>query len=117
MTTQLNVRLPDMVIEEINGLTGEYGSQAKVIIAAVSKLKAEMEILKMARKFYAGSNNYGTSFTYESDGWSVHMFESKSERDAWVDADRYPNGNPTRETIDLLTAKRIQPDRSYWLED
>lgn len=47
MTTQLNVRLPDMVIAEINELAEEYGSQAKVIIAAVSKLRNEIEMRKL----------------------------------------------------------------------
>jgi hypothetical protein len=117
MTTQLNIRLPDVVIAEINDLAEDYGSQAKVIIAAVSKLKEEKEILKMSRKFYAAYNGYGTSFTYDSDGWSVHVFRSKAERDAWIDADKYPNGNPTREPIDLVTAKKIQPNREYWIDN
>jgi len=117
MTTQLNVRLPDVVIDEINELAEDYGSQAKVIIAAVSMLKTETEITKMSRQFYAAYNSYGTNFTYESDGWSVHVFDSKANRDAWVDADEYPNGNPTRETVDLKTAKKIQPNREYWIEN
>ncbi len=41
MATQLNVRLPDAVVTEINQLAEEYGSQAKVIIVAISKLKQE----------------------------------------------------------------------------
>jgi len=45
--TQLNVRLPDVVIDEINELAEEYGSQAKVIIAAVSKLRKEIEMSKL----------------------------------------------------------------------
>lgn len=40
-TTQLNVRLPDKVIAEINELAEDYGSQAKVIIIAISKLTQE----------------------------------------------------------------------------
>lgn len=47
MTTQLNVRLPDVVISEINELAEEYGSQAKVLITAVSKLKKEIEIRRI----------------------------------------------------------------------
>lgn len=117
MASQLNVRLPDVVIDQINELVNEYGSQAKVIIAAVATLRTETEMTKMSRKFYAGYNSYGTNFTYESDGWSVHVFDNKTDRDAWVDAGEYANGNPTRETVDLKTAKKIQPRREFWIEN
>lgn len=47
MTPQFNVRIPQTVIDEINELAQNYGSQAKVIIVAVSKLKKEVEIRKL----------------------------------------------------------------------
>jgi len=47
MTSQLNVRLPDVIIDEINALAEDYGSQAKVIITAVSKLRKEIEMSKL----------------------------------------------------------------------
>ncbi|MHA2055321.1 MAG: hypothetical protein ACW99F_17210 [Candidatus Hodarchaeales archaeon] len=69
----------------------------------------------MTRNFYAAYNSYGTSFTYDSDGWSVHVFDNKAKRDAWVNADECPDGNPTREAITLKKAKRIQPNEENWL--
>lgn len=60
--------------------------------------------------YYAGYNGYGTSFTYDSDGWVVHAFGTKKERDDWVKADGYPNGNPTRESVTAETAHKIAPD-------
>lgn len=73
----------------------------------------------MATKYYyAAYNSYGTSFTYDSPGWTVHAFETKKERDAWVKNDEYPNGNPTRESITAETAYRINPDlKTQYVQD
>jgi hypothetical protein len=62
------------------------------------------------KHYYAAYNGYGTSFTYDSDGWTVHAFTSQAERDKWVNADDYPNGNPTRENVTAETAYKIAPD-------
>jgi len=68
---------------------------------------------KMTKKYYAGYNPYGTNFTYfrtfDSDivAWSVAVFDSKSDRDQWVDEDNYSNGNPTREVITRNIARKI----------
>jgi hypothetical protein len=43
MTTQFNVRLPDVVIDDINYLSTKYGSQSKAIIAAVTNLATEFK--------------------------------------------------------------------------
>ena len=115
---QLNIRLPEPVINEINDLAKDYGSQAKVVIAAVSKLSQEINLLKelkMSKTYYAAGNSYGTSFTYGSDGWFVHTFPTADARDAWVVADDYPNGNPTREAITAKQAPRIRRDED-WIE-
>lgn len=48
MTTQLNVRLPDITISEINDLAEVYGSQAKAIIAAVTNLHKEITMRQQA---------------------------------------------------------------------
>lgn len=62
------------------------------------------------RHYYAAYNSYGTNFTYDSPGWTVHVFETKKEREEWLNADTYPNGNPTREPITAETAYRLNPD-------
>lgn len=69
MTTQLNVRLPDVVIAEINELAEDYGSQAKVIIAAVSKLRKEIEMRKL----------------YQSTVEKIDSAKTEEERMAFVD--------------------------------
>lgn len=43
MTTQFNVRLPDVAIDNIRYLTKKYGSQSKAIIAAVTALTTELK--------------------------------------------------------------------------
>jgi hypothetical protein len=70
----------------------------------------------MKKHFYAAYNSYGTNLTFDSPGWSVHTFNSKAKRDAWVDADRYPNSNATREAITRKKAKKIRPQED-WIEE
>lgn len=43
-TKQLNVRLPEVVIDDLNQLSKIYGSQAKALIAAIVNLKKEMKM-------------------------------------------------------------------------
>lgn len=61
----------------------------------------------MARKYYGASSAYGVNVTYDSPGWSVHVFEDKKSRDAWV------GESPNREVITLANAKRI----AWWYEE
>lgn len=68
------------------------------------------QVVDGRRYYYAAHNSYGVNFTYDSPGWSVHAFESKAARKAWVDDDDYPNGNPTREPITAKTAYKLVPD-------
>lgn len=49
-TKQLNVRLPGVVIDDLNELSKIYGSQAKVLIAAVTSLHKEIEMKQKALK-------------------------------------------------------------------
>ena len=48
-TKQLNVRLTEFVIDDLNQLSNFYGSQAKTLIVAITKLK---EANKMSEKKY-----------------------------------------------------------------
>lgn len=71
----------------------------------------------MTKRYYAGYNPYGTNYTYtrtfDSDivAWSVAVFNTKHDRDQWVNEDDYPNGNPTREVISRDIARRIMGNR------
>ena len=38
------------------------------------------------RNYYAGLNGYGIGITFTSNGWTAYRFDSKTERDAWVEA-------------------------------
>lgn len=37
------------------------------------------------KTYYAGYNSYGVNVSYRSMGWSVKAFDTKSDRDSWVD--------------------------------
>jgi hypothetical protein len=63
------------------------------------------------KHWYAAANNFGINYAYDSKGWEVFVFESKADRDRWVDEDEYPNGNPTREAISRDTARKIVGER------
>lgn len=43
-TKQLNVRLPEVVIDDLNQLAKVYGSQAKALIAAITSIKKEIKM-------------------------------------------------------------------------
>lgn len=64
----------------------------------------------MSKYYYAAYSTMGTSFTYDSPCWMVYAFKTKKERDDWVKADDYPNGNPTRESVTAEIAYKIAPD-------
>lgn len=49
-TKQLNVRLPEVVIDDLNELSKIYGSQAKALIVAVTNLHKEIEMKQKALK-------------------------------------------------------------------
>ena len=46
-TKQLNVRLPEVIIDDLNNLSKVYGSQAKALIAAITNLTKEIEMKKL----------------------------------------------------------------------
>ena len=43
-TKQVNVRLPEVVIHDLNQLSKIYGSQAKALIVAIVNLKKETQV-------------------------------------------------------------------------
>lgn len=49
-TKQLNVRLPEVVIDDLNELSKIYGSQAKALIVAVTNLHKEIEMKQEVQK-------------------------------------------------------------------
>ena len=61
-TQQLNVRLPQVIINDINTLSDIYGSQAYVIIAAVATLKKEIDMKQQVNELLdaiSNANNEG----------------------------------------------------------
>jgi Arc/MetJ-type ribon-helix-helix transcriptional regulator len=65
-TKQLNVRLPEVVIDDINELSEIYGSQAKAMIAAITNLKKEIEMKKKAQQALDAIDNAETAETEEA---------------------------------------------------
>ena len=60
------------------------------------------------RHYYAASSYMGINYTYDSPCWSLQAFDSKIERDNWVDED-----TQHRESVDQKTARKICP----WLHN
>lgn len=61
----------------------------------------------MMRHYYAGHSYMGVNFTYASPCWTVFVFDSKRDRDAWVYEHMYRNGNIVAEPITREIAWRI----------
>lgn len=56
---QINVRLPEVVIDDLNKLSAIYGSQAKAMIAAITNLKKEIEMKQKAQQALNAIDNAG----------------------------------------------------------
>jgi hypothetical protein len=60
------------------------------------------------RHYYALYAYYGTRTAYNDYNWpDVHIFDSASDRDAWVASDPNP-ANPTREAVSATEARKYQ---------
>lgn len=62
------------------------------------------------KHYYAAHSYMGLGYTYDSPCWRVYVFDSKAERDAWVDENEYNNGNYVAEAVNYRTACKIAPD-------
>jgi hypothetical protein len=49
----------------------------------------------------------GTNYVYEADCWQAYAFDSKKERDEWIEKNEYRDGNRVAEIIDRRTAYKI----------
>jgi len=59
------------------------------------------------KHFYAGHNSYGVNISYNSLGWSAYAFDTKAERDEWVNSNEFLDGKCVAETIDSKMAYKI----------
>lgn len=59
------------------------------------------------KKFYAAKSYMGTSFAYDSVCWSAHQFDTKKERDDFVEKYEYKDGNRAVEKCARKTALKI----------
>lgn len=60
------------------------------------------------RHYYAGYSYMGINFTYDSPCWESFAFDSKKERDNWVNENRYNDqGNIVAEAITRRVAFKI----------
>ena len=66
----------------------------------------------MGKKWYAGDSYYSTNVTYDSGGWTVHVFDSKEARDRWVDEDPSELQNH-RCALSAKDAEKIAPAARY----
>jgi len=61
------------------------------------------------RKFYAGKSYMGTNYEYEAECWSAYAFDSKAERDEWVEKNEWDQNTSqyVAETITRTVAYKI----------
>ena len=60
------------------------------------------------KHYYAGHSYMGTNFTYDSPCWVAYRFDSKQERDKFVNANEYnEQGNRVTEAITQKIAYAI----------
>jgi hypothetical protein len=71
--------------------------------------------VKMKKYYYAGHSYMGTNYTYDCQCWTAYAFESKKERDEWMDENEYKNGNRVAEVIDRKTAYKIAGIKKYYV--
>lgn len=61
------------------------------------------EVMKM-RNYYVKYNQFGTNLCANSIGWDILVFDSKKERDTWLD-ENYHDGN--NRVASIVKAKNI----------
>lgn len=71
---------------------------------------------KMTNKhYYAGHSYMGIKYTYDSPCWTAYTFDSKKERDQFVENGEYNDqGNRVAEVIDRKTAYKIAGIGKYF---
>lgn len=62
--------------------------------------------------FYAGENRYGVNLTMNSIGWTVYGFDTKKQRDEWIEEDEYSGCNRIRCTMPASIAYKQM--RKQW---
>jgi hypothetical protein len=56
------------------------------------------------RNYYVKYNQFGTNFSSDSIGWDILVFDSKKERDTWLE-ENYHDGN--NRVAAIVTAKNV----------
>ena len=61
--------------------------------------------------YYAAHSYMGLNYTYDSPCWSLYVFDSKKERDDWVNENEYSQdtGNYVAMAVDKKTAIKLCP--------
>lgn len=72
-TKQLNVRLPDVIIDDLNQLSKTYGSQAKALIVAIAKLKQEIDTMSESKKYNQKPFRRSEVDPNNHEGWVVDL--------------------------------------------
>ncbi len=62
----------------------------------------------MAKKFYAGSHYLGKNFSYDTDGWTVFVFETKEARDEFVNENTEKHEAITRDVARRIVGSNVQ---------
>lgn len=72
-TRQINVRLPEVIIDDLNQCAKTYGSQSKTMIVAITKLKQEINTMSASKKYNQKPFRRSEVDPNNHDGWVVDL--------------------------------------------
>lgn len=68
--------------------------------------------MKSTRKFYVGFNGFGTEYEFDYH-WAVYAFDSKKEREEWLEKYGTRDGKEVAMAITSREMKKILPCGKY----
>jgi hypothetical protein len=59
------------------------------------------------KQYYAGLYSYGSNYSYHGGGWTAYAFDTRAERDQWLEENGYWDGKQVAEAITARDAYKI----------
>jgi hypothetical protein len=72
----------------------------------------------MEKKYYAAHSYMGTDYTFNSPCWVAYQFNSKADRDAWLEGNEYKDGkrvaqSVTRKSVEQIVGRNFTVSSDY----
>jgi hypothetical protein len=61
----------------------------------------------MEKKYYAAHSYMGTDYTFNSPCWVAYQFNSKADRDAWLEGNEYKDGKRVAQSVTRKSVEQI----------